>query len=52
MEESKDWKKDDEWSDDVDDDSDDSEDMDDGNHKKKDKILNPKGHSIGKSRKM
>ena len=37
------------WSDD----SDDSSDMEDnGKHKKKDTALNPKGNSIGKSRKM
>ena len=46
MEESKD---NEDWSDD----SDDSSDIEDnGKHKKKDTVLNPKGNSIGKSRKM
>jgi len=60
MEESKDRRSDDEWSDDSDDsgdsddsdDSDDSEEMDNGKHKKKDRNLNPKSNSIGKSQKM
>ena len=55
MEESKDKRSDDDWSDDSDisDDSDDSDDsdsdMDDGKHKKKDRTLNPKSNTIGKS---
>lgn len=60
MEESKDKRSDDEWSDDSDesidsddsDDSDDSEGVDTGKHKKKDRNLNPKSNSIGKSLKM
>ena len=46
MEESKDEEG---WSD-ASDDSDESED--DGKHKKKDKKLNPKGHTMGKSKKQ
>lgn len=60
MEESKDRRSEDEWSDesgdnddsDDSDDSDDIEDMDTGKHKKKDRSLNPKSNSIGKSQKM
>lgn len=46
MEESK---ENEDWSDDSDESS---EIEDNGKHKKKDTVLNPKGNSIGKSRKM